>query len=57
MEDNQKCCDSELSKLQTHYDEIVAKLDKNKEKIETKLKENLKSKNAEMDMKKIRVGK
>lgn len=32
MKDNQECCDSELSKLQTHYDEIVAKLDKKKEK-------------------------
>lgn len=35
----------------------MAKLDKKKKNIETTLMENLKSKNAEVDMKKIRVGK
>lgn len=44
IKDNQKCCDSEISRLQKHYDTIVLKLDEIKKNIETKLKENLEKK-------------
>ncbi|XP_052703520.1 uncharacterized protein LOC128179874 [Crassostrea angulata] len=57
MEDNKKCCDSEVFKLQKHYDAIVSKLDVIKENLETKLKENLERKNAEVSKKKIELEK
>lgn len=57
MEDNRKCCDSEVSKLQKHYVEIVSKLDEIKKDIETKLKENLDRKNSEIREKKITLRK
>lgn len=41
MEDNQKCCDYEVSKLQKQFDEIVSKLDKIKIHLETELREGL----------------
>ncbi|XP_052706488.1 uncharacterized protein LOC128181946 [Crassostrea angulata] len=53
MEDNRKLCDSEVFKLQKHYDEIVSKLDEIKKNIETKLRENLERKNAEVREKKL----
>eukprot|EP00105_Crassostrea_gigas_P045013 XP_019929161.1 PREDICTED: uncharacterized protein LOC109620696 [Crassostrea gigas] len=53
MEDNRKFCDSEVFKLQKHYDEIVSKLDEIKKNIETKLRENLERKNAEVREKKL----
>uniref|UniRef100_A0A8W8MGT2 B box-type domain-containing protein n=1 Tax=Magallana gigas TaxID=29159 RepID=A0A8W8MGT2_MAGGI len=53
MEDNQKCCDPEVSKLQEHYDAIVSKLDEIKKNFETKLRENLERKNAEVSKKKL----
>lgn len=53
MEDNRNFCDSEVFKLQKHYDEIVSKLDEIKKNIETKLRENLERKNAEVREKKL----
>eukprot|EP00105_Crassostrea_gigas_P028289 XP_011449897.1 PREDICTED: E3 ubiquitin-protein ligase TRIM33-like [Crassostrea gigas] len=50
-EGNKKCCDSEVSKLQKHYDAIVSKLDEIKKNLETKLVENLVRKNAEVSKK------
>ncbi|XP_052683464.1 uncharacterized protein LOC128163835 [Crassostrea angulata] len=52
-EGNKKCCDSEVSKLQKHYDAIVSKLDEIKKNLETKLVENLERKNAEVSKKKL----
>uniref|UniRef100_A0A8W8MDG1 B box-type domain-containing protein n=1 Tax=Magallana gigas TaxID=29159 RepID=A0A8W8MDG1_MAGGI len=52
-EGNKKCCDSEVSKLQKHYDAIVSKLDEIKKNLETKLVENLERKNAEVSNKKL----
>ncbi|XP_065926466.1 uncharacterized protein [Magallana gigas] len=57
MENNQKCCDSEISKLQKHYDAIVSKLDEIKKNFETKLRENLKTKNAKVNEKKVHLEK
>nr|XP_034309489.1 uncharacterized protein LOC117683771 [Crassostrea gigas] len=51
-EGNKKCCDSEVSKLQKHYDAIVSKLDEIKKNLETKLVENLETKDAEVSKKK-----
>lgn len=53
MEDNQKCCDFEVFKLQKHYYEIVSKLDEIKKNIETKLRNNLLRKNEELREKKL----
>uniref|UniRef100_K1P1S7 Uncharacterized protein n=1 Tax=Magallana gigas TaxID=29159 RepID=K1P1S7_MAGGI len=50
---NKKCCDSEVSKLQKHYDAIVSKLDEIKKNLETKLVENLERKNAEVSKKNL----
>ncbi|XP_065928726.1 tripartite motif-containing protein 2-like [Magallana gigas] len=52
-EGNKKCCDSEVSKLQKHYDAIVSKLDEIKKNLETKLVEDLERKNAEVSKKKL----
>ncbi|XP_052683071.1 uncharacterized protein LOC128163495 [Crassostrea angulata] len=52
-EGNKKCCDSEVSKLQKHYDVIVSKLDEIKKNLETKLVEDLERKNAEVSKKKL----
>nr|XP_034309487.1 uncharacterized protein LOC105346241 [Crassostrea gigas] len=52
-EGNKKCCDSEVSKLQKHYDAIVSKLDEIKKHLDTKLVENLERKNAEVSKKKL----
>uniref|UniRef100_K1Q441 Uncharacterized protein n=1 Tax=Magallana gigas TaxID=29159 RepID=K1Q441_MAGGI len=52
-EGNKKCCDSEVSKLQKHYDAIVSKLDEIKKNLETKLVEDLERKNAEVSNKKL----
>ena len=48
MEENKKRCENEVSKLQKHYDAIIEKLHKIKEKHEKILKENLECKNAEV---------
>lgn len=48
MEDNQNFCNSEVLKLQKHYDAIISKLNEIKNKLETKLRENLDVKNAEI---------
>lgn len=57
MKDNQECCDFEFLKFQIYFDEIVVKFDKKRKNIEIILMENLKSKNVEVDMKKIIIGK
>lgn len=57
MKDNQECCDFEFSKFQIYYDEILVKFDKKKKNIEIILMENLKSKNVEVDMKKLELEK
>lgn len=57
MKDNQECCDFEFLKFQIYYDEIVVKFDKKKKNIEIILMENLKSKNVEVDMKKLELEK
>lgn len=38
MEDNQNCCDDEVSKIQKHYDAIVTKLDEIKKDYEIALR-------------------
>lgn len=53
MEDNQKCCEFEISKLQKHFDAIVSKLDDIKKNFEKKLKETLDRKNAKVSENKI----
>uniref|UniRef100_K1PTY3 Uncharacterized protein n=1 Tax=Magallana gigas TaxID=29159 RepID=K1PTY3_MAGGI len=53
MEDNQKCCDYEVSKLQKQFDEIVSKLVKIKIHLETELREGLVRKNAKVSEKKL----
>lgn len=53
MWDNRKCYKSEVSKLQKHYDEIVAKLKVIKKNIEIKMRGDLERKNAEPSKKKI----
>ncbi|XP_052704912.1 uncharacterized protein LOC128180798 [Crassostrea angulata] len=53
MEDNQKCCDFEVSKLQKQFDEIVSKLIKIKIHLETELREGLVRKNAKVSEKKL----
>ncbi|XP_065925876.1 uncharacterized protein [Magallana gigas] len=57
MENIQKCCDSEISKLQKHYNAIVSKLDEIAKHFETKLRENLKTKNAKVSEKKVNLEK
>ncbi|XP_052703772.1 uncharacterized protein LOC128180031 [Crassostrea angulata] len=53
MENNQQCCDSEVSKFQKHYEAIVSKLAQIKKNLETNLKKNLEQKNAEVIEKKL----
>lgn len=53
MEDNQKCCNSKVSKLQKQFDEIVSKLDEIKKNLETELRECLVRKNAKVSEKKL----
>ena len=48
MEKNKKICESEVSKLQRHYDAIIEKLHKIKEKHEKTLRESLECKNTEV---------
>ncbi|XP_052704030.1 uncharacterized protein LOC128180179 [Crassostrea angulata] len=57
LEDNKECCDSEVRKLQKHYDAIVSKLGEIKKNFETKLRENLERKNTEVSKKKLDVEK
>lgn len=44
MEDNQKCCKDEVSKLQKHYDAIVTKCDEIKKNYEIALRKIWKEK-------------
>ncbi|XP_065925641.1 uncharacterized protein [Magallana gigas] len=53
MEDNKKCCDSEVAKLQKQFDAIVSKLEEIKKNYGKTLKENLERKNAEVSEKKL----
>lgn len=53
MEDNLKCCDDEVCKLQKHYDAIVTKLDKIKKNYEIAFRKNLERKNAEVSEKSL----
>lgn len=53
MEDNQKCCDFEVSKLQKQFDAIVSKLEEIKNNYGKTLSENLERKNAEVSEKKL----
>uniref|UniRef100_A0A8W8IJJ6 Tripartite motif-containing protein 2 n=1 Tax=Magallana gigas TaxID=29159 RepID=A0A8W8IJJ6_MAGGI len=53
MEDNQKCCDYEVSMLQKQFDEIVSKLDKIKIHLETELREGSVRKNAKVSETKL----
>nr|XP_034318344.1 uncharacterized protein LOC117686753 [Crassostrea gigas] len=53
MEDNQNCCDSEVSKLQKQCDAIVSILIETKKNFETKLRKNLKTKNAKVSENKV----
>lgn len=48
IEDNQKRCDIEISKLQKHYKGIISRLDEIKKNRESLLRDNLKRKNAEV---------
>ncbi|XP_052706278.1 uncharacterized protein LOC128181789 [Crassostrea angulata] len=48
MEDNQKCCDSEVFKLQVHFDAIMSKLDEIRKSFEIEFREKLMRKNAEV---------
>lgn len=52
MERNQNCCDSEVSKFQIQYDNIVSTLGEIKEKYEKKMRNILDVKNAEVRRKK-----
>uniref|UniRef100_K1RIS6 Tripartite motif-containing protein 38 n=1 Tax=Magallana gigas TaxID=29159 RepID=K1RIS6_MAGGI len=49
MENNQKRCEFEVSKLQKHFEAIVSKLDKIRKNYEKKLRGNLESKNSEIN--------
>ncbi|XP_052706609.1 uncharacterized protein LOC128182045 [Crassostrea angulata] len=53
IEDNQKCCDSEVARLQTQFDAIVSKLEEIKKNYEKTLSENLERKNGEVSQKKL----
>lgn len=55
MEDNQKCCDLEGSKIQKHFDAIVSKLNEIKKNLDIKLREHIKRKNAKVNEKKINL--
>lgn len=55
MEDNQKCCKDEVSKLQKHYDAIVTKCDEIKKNYEIALRENLERKKAEVSEKSLEL--
>ena len=57
MEENKKRCESEVSKLQKHYDAIIEKLHKIKEKHEKTLRESLECKNAEVSEDKLSLEK
>lgn len=48
IEDNQKRCDIEISKLQKHYKGIISRLDEIKKNRESLLRDNLNRKNAEV---------
>uniref|UniRef100_K1R4R3 Uncharacterized protein n=1 Tax=Magallana gigas TaxID=29159 RepID=K1R4R3_MAGGI len=53
MEDNKKCCDSEVAKLQKQFVAIVLKLEEIKNNYWKTLKENLERKNAKVSEKKL----
>lgn len=55
MEDNKKCCDSEVSKLQEQFDAIVSKLTEIMKNYRKKLSENLERKNAEVSEKMLNL--
>lgn len=50
---NQRQCDSEVSKLQKHYDRIISKLDQLKMSHEKTLRDNLRSNSFEMNKEKV----
>lgn len=57
MEDNQKCCDSEVLNLQKQYDAIISELKDIKKKYKKRLKDILEKKNAEVSEKKSHLKK
>ncbi|XP_062599209.1 uncharacterized protein LOC134260672 [Saccostrea cucullata] len=49
LKENEKVCDSEIKKLQKHYDEIITRLSEIKKRNEQRLKDNLKDKNDKLE--------
>lgn len=57
MEDNQKCCDSEVSKLHNHYQEIMSTLTEIKKHYQKTLRKDMNRRNAEEKEKKMSLKK
>ncbi|XP_061178363.1 uncharacterized protein LOC133187004 [Saccostrea echinata] len=50
ISEKEKLCETEIKKLQKHYDEIISKLSEIKEHMEQQLRDNLKKKNEKLNI-------